>query len=165
MSENQQRAKHLRRLDAAANWLDSKFKIPFTQNARFGLDSFMGFVPYLGDVTGFAVSLLLVRTISKNGVGIGIFFKMLFNILLDAAVGVVPILGDFFDIAHKANRKNVNLLRAYYEKNPNPPSANWSFSLLGLLFLVVMGGLAWLTWQFAGVIWTSLGSMWNMIPK
>jgi hypothetical protein len=125
----------------------------------------MGFIPVAGDLTGFVVSALLVRTISKNGVSVGIFFKMLFNILVDAAVGSFPILGDFFDIAHKANRKNVNLLRNYYEQNPNPPSAKWSFGLFGLLMMAFIVLILWLTWQFAGLIWAGLGNVWQLMQR
>jgi hypothetical protein len=35
------------------------------------------------------------------------------NIGLDALVGTIPILGDVFDIAWKANRKNMALVHAY----------------------------------------------------
>ncbi|MFM2268637.1 MAG: hypothetical protein RL757_2078 [Bacteroidota bacterium] len=162
METENQRAEHIKHLDAVANWLDSKFKIPFTQNARFGLDSFIGFIPVVGDVTGFAVSALLIRTISKHGVSVTVFFRMIFNIIIDALVGSFPVLGDFFDIAHKANRKNVNLLRNYYEQNPNPSNAKWSFGLFGLLMLIIVVGLLWATWHFAGLIWAALAALWKM---
>jgi hypothetical protein len=35
------------------------------------------------------------------------------NVLLDIAVGAVPILGDVFDVAFKANTRNLRLLEPY----------------------------------------------------
>jgi hypothetical protein len=38
---------------------------------------------------------------------------MLFNVLLDWAIGLIPLLGDIFDIAYKANRRNIRLLKKH----------------------------------------------------
>ena len=35
---------------------------------------------------------------------------MIANLVLDGAVGSVPVVGDLFDIAWKANRRNLELL-------------------------------------------------------
>jgi hypothetical protein len=34
-------------------------------------------------------------------------------VLIDIAVGAIPLLGDLFDVAFKANTRNVQLLEAY----------------------------------------------------
>jgi hypothetical protein len=39
--------------------------------------------------------------------------RMVANIALDTMVGAIPVLGDVFDVAWKANKKNVALLSAY----------------------------------------------------
>jgi hypothetical protein len=41
---------------------------------------------------------------------------MLMNVAADAAVGVIPLIGDLFDFAFKANRRNVALLRRHLER-------------------------------------------------
>jgi hypothetical protein len=155
----QKRAKHLQYLDIAANWLDSKFRIPFTQ-IRFGLDAIVGFVPYAGDITGFFVSLLLIYTMIRYGISISVFFKMIFNIILDMLIGIIPILGDFLDISYRSNRRNVYLLRQYYEQNPNPPSAKWAFGLFGGLLLSIVILTIWLIWTLSA--WM-LGTIWHLI--
>jgi len=38
---------------------------------------------------------------------------MLGNIGIDLILGIVPVAGDAFDLAWKANRKNVRLLERY----------------------------------------------------
>ena len=40
---------------------------------------------------------------------------MIKNILLDATIGSVPILGDAFDVMYKANLRNARLLRRELE--------------------------------------------------
>jgi hypothetical protein len=39
---------------------------------------------------------------------------MVWNVAMETLVGAVPILGDIFDIAWKANVKNLALLRAHH---------------------------------------------------
>ncbi len=39
------------------------------------------------------------------------------NAAIDAVVGSVPVLGDVFDVAFKANRKNLALLQRHIERN------------------------------------------------
>ena len=35
------------------------------------------------------------------------------NVLLDLAVGAIPLVGDLFDLGFKANRRNIALLKQY----------------------------------------------------
>lgn len=158
---NEKRAENLQFLDNAAGWLDSKFRIPFT-NIRFGFDALIGLVPYAGDIMGLLISLTLLYTMMRYGVSISVFFRMIFNIVLDMLIGLIPILGDFLDIAHRANRRNVYLLRQYYEKNPNPPSAMWAFGLLGFVILGIIGFSFWLAWSLASWV---IGGFWQMITQ
>jgi len=39
------------------------------------------------------------------------------NILLDATVGAIPVIGQIFDFFFKANTKNIKLMNAHYLKN------------------------------------------------
>jgi hypothetical protein len=41
---------------------------------------------------------------------------MIANVVLEGAVGAVPIAGDAFDVAFRANRRNVALLREHLER-------------------------------------------------
>ena len=42
--------------------------------------------------------------------------RMAANVILEGAVGVVPVVGDAFDIYFRANRRNVALLRQYFSR-------------------------------------------------
>ena len=108
-AERQQKAEALDRL---AHWLDDRFSFPGT-NIRFGLDGLLGLVPGVGDTASSLVSLYLVIEARRIGVSRLTITRMLFNVLLDWAIGLIPLLGDIFDIAYKANRRNIRLLKKH----------------------------------------------------
>jgi hypothetical protein len=149
----------LARLEALAKLLDNQFRVPGT-NWRFGLDGLVGLVPYLGDMAGFVVSGILMRTMLRRGAGPLLMLRMLGNYVLDALVGVVPIVGDLFDFGFKANRRNVDLLKRYYADGKAGPSAKWSVALLGIVFFALFVGLIWLVWKLAAML---LGWVWGMM--
>ena len=42
--------------------------------------------------------------------------RMAGNVAVDAFTGLVPVLGDAFDVFWRANRRNVRLLREHFER-------------------------------------------------
>jgi Domain of unknown function (DUF4112) len=144
-------------IDSISSLLDNQFRIPYT-NIRFGVDFLIGLIPTAGDWLSFGISSSLVFAMLRRGIGVGMLFKMLGNITLDAVVGSIPILGDLFDLHYKANRRNVNLLKQYYAENPNPPAAKKSFFVIGILFLVVLMLLLIAVWKVIGWLW-AMGAM------
>jgi hypothetical protein len=99
-------------VDRFAKLLDSEFQIPGT-DMKFGLDPIIGLIPGLGNILGYVASSAVVIGIVKEGVSGMVIVKMLFNILLDMLIGLVPVLGTFFDFVFKANDRNIELLREY----------------------------------------------------
>ncbi len=97
-------------LEVLTRLLDDRFRIPGT-SVRFGLDGLIGLVPGLGDAATTAVSLYLVYQARALGAPKTVLARMLVNVLADTAVGAIPLLGDVFDVAFKANRRNLDLLR------------------------------------------------------
>jgi hypothetical protein len=142
------------RLNALANLLDNQFRIPGT-SFRFGLDSIIGLVPYVGDMAGLIVSGFLFRIMLKRGAGPILMLRMLFNVILDALVGTVPFIGDLFDFGYKANRRNVDLLQKYYADGNKKPNAKYSVGFLMLIFFAVFIGIIWLVAKAVGWIWTA----------
>ncbi|HRI60922.1 MAG TPA: DUF4112 domain-containing protein [Saprospiraceae bacterium] len=149
----------LARLDALASLLDNRFRIPGTE-IRFGLDGIIGLIPYVGDMAGFIVSGILMRTMIKRGAGPLLMLRMMGNFAFDAIIGVIPVAGDLFDFGYKANRRNVDLLKKYYADGKPRPSAKWSLTLLGILFFVLFGVLIWGIWKFAALLVTWV---WNLL--
>jgi len=101
---------------AQAKWLarlmDDNFRIPGTP-LRFGWDSVLGLFPGLGDVLTSAISLLIVHHAWQSSASPIVLARMLGNVAVDFVVGAVPIVGDMFDFAFKANRKNARLLEQH----------------------------------------------------
>ncbi len=42
---------------------------------------------------------------------------MVANVAIDGVVGAVPLVGDMFDVAFRANRRNMALLRDHLDKS------------------------------------------------
>ena len=65
-----------------------------------------------------------------------------FNVLVDALLGIIPVLGDFFDMAWKVNLRNIKLLDTYAE-NPREVTTSsrlivWAVALLlGVLIVLI----------------------------
>ena len=100
----------IERLDRLADLLDSRFRVPGL-GWRFGLDSVIGLVPGVGDVAALGPSAYLVYRGYKLGADRGTLGRMAVNTGLDFVVGAIPLAGDVFDAAFKANRRNVELLK------------------------------------------------------
>ena len=95
----------LRAAETLARWLDDRF-----------LDPLLGFfLPGVGDLIGSALGLYVVVVAWRRRLPLVTVARMLVNLGVDALVGVVPIAGDLFDVAWKANRRNVRLLRERHE--------------------------------------------------
>lgn len=109
------RAERIERLDALATLLDAAFIVPGTQ-IRFGLDALIGLVPGIGDAITSLISLYIVREARELGASPLLIARMLGNVAIDGVVGAVPLLGDVFDVAWRANRRNVKLLRDHLAK-------------------------------------------------
>jgi hypothetical protein len=103
------------RLDALATLMDSAVQIPGT-SIRMGLDALVGLVPVVGDLVGQAVAGYIIWEARRLGVSRWVVARMAANSLIDTAIGAIPIAGDVFDVAFKANRKNVALLRRHIER-------------------------------------------------
>ena len=103
-----------RRLDRIAWWLDSSIPLPIGQ-WRVGLDALIGLVPGIGDVIGILLSSYIVWEAARIGVPRALLVRMAGNVAIEGIVGAVPILGDLFDAAWKANQRNVRLLDSYLQ--------------------------------------------------
>ena len=111
---NPSRDAKIEQLQKLAELMDGQFRIPGT-NVEFGLDALIGLVPVVGDFICGGLSLWLVQEARRMGAPKWLIAKMLWNVAVEVGVGAVPIVGDLFDVAWKANRKNVELLKRHFE--------------------------------------------------
>jgi hypothetical protein len=132
--------------------LDEAFRIPGTR-IRFGVDGIIGLVPGIGDVLGGILSLVIPLAAWIRGVPYVTLIRMAVNIGIGVLVGTIPIFGDVFDIAWKANRRNYGLLTRHLDAPRRHTGSDWAFlavigSILGFIFalpvLLTLWLLAWL---------------------
>jgi hypothetical protein len=108
------RAERIARLDALATLLDTAFVVPGTQ-IRFGVDALIGLIPGIGDAITTLIALYVVREARELGASRLLIWRMLGNVAIDGLVGAVPLVGDAFDVAWRANRRNLRLLRDHLD--------------------------------------------------
>ena len=104
------------RLESMATLMDSAVRIPGT-SVVMGLDALLGLLPVVGDAISSAIGGYLIWEARRLGASRLLIARMAANTTIDTLVGSVPILGDVFDVAFRANRKNVALLKAHLEKH------------------------------------------------
>ncbi len=102
-------AARLARLRRLAWLLDAQFGLPGTR-FRFGVNSLFGLAPVAGDALLGVVSLYIVWEARRLGAPNGLLARMLANIAVEVGGGAIPVLGDLFDMAFKANLRNLALL-------------------------------------------------------
>lgn len=104
------------RLDTLARVMDSAIKIPGT-NVVMGADALLGLLPVVGDAISGVISSYVIWEARRLGVSRLVMVRMVGNTAIDTIVGSVPFVGDLFDVAYKANTKNITLLRRHLEKH------------------------------------------------
>jgi hypothetical protein len=143
----------LQRARAVAHVLDEVVEIPGT-NYRIGLDPLLGLLPVVGDAPAAVASAYVVATAAAVGVPRATLARMLSYLVVDAVVGSLPLVGDVFDAAFKANVRNVRLLEARAER---PATATVDRRFLLLTGGTVSAVLLLLGVASAAVSWWLLG--------
>jgi hypothetical protein len=86
------------------------------------IDPIVGLVvPGLGDIVGAGLGLYIVALAVRKRVPRIVVARMLLNLGIDAAVGAIPLAGDVFDFAFRANRRNVDLLQQRHAAGQGRP--------------------------------------------
>jgi hypothetical protein len=91
-------------------WLDSAISLP--GGYRIGLDGLLGLVPRLGDVVAAPLSSYNVVEAAGLRGAPSVLLPMGLNVALELIIDAVPVAGDLFDFALKANGRNERLLEA-----------------------------------------------------
>lgn len=104
----------VRALEQLSKLMDSQFVIPGL-GIRFGVDALLGLVPGLGDFAGGIISLYILGAAAQQGVSRVTIVRMALHLVIDILLGSLPFIGDLFDVAYKANNRNVALLKRHME--------------------------------------------------
>ena len=110
--------------------LDDRFRIPGT-DVRFGLDPIIGIIfPGIGDAVTGTGSIGLLTLAVRRGVPRVVLWRMVLNILIDLLFGSLPIIGDIFDVAFKANRRNLELINEH--ESPQSKATAWDYLVVAI---------------------------------
>jgi hypothetical protein len=139
-------------LDHIAALLDDMFRIPGTQ-IRFGLDALIGWVPGIGDAMAGIASFLIVFASWRRGAKAVTLVRMIANVLLETAIGAIPVAGDVFHVFWKANRRNYRLLMREKEQPGANTRRDWLFlavilSAVAAAAVIPMVILLWILWPY-----------------
>ncbi|MDD5320573.1 MAG: DUF4112 domain-containing protein [Methylococcales bacterium] len=139
--------KNIKQLEHWAWLLDNSIRIPGT-SIKMGLDSLIGLIPGIGDITGGAFSSYILLQAVSTGVAPVIIARMVVNILLDTLIGMIPLVGDIFDIAFKANLRNIELITDYYNSPREAITRNTiSIVLISISLISALALIIWITFK------------------
>jgi len=127
-------------LDLLSRVLDTWFRVPGT-SIRFGVDGIVGFIPGVGDLIGGMASCIIVLAAYFRGVPLITIARMVANLAIEVVAGLVPVLGNLFDIGWRANRRNYHLLEQTLAAPRRDTTRDWLFMgllALGLLALAML---------------------------
>ena len=139
-SPRQPRAGDSALMAAIARIMDTVFVIPGT-NIRFGLDPLIGLIPGLGDAAGAAVSTFLLIQGGRAGAPKIVLARMALNVLINAALGAVPVLGDAFSVWFKSNVRNLALLERHVGTGVQRRSTGADWLFVGGLIVCILAAV------------------------
>jgi Domain of unknown function (DUF4112) len=146
-------APRLKRMRQLSQLLDGAIVIPGT-NRRIGIDPILGLIPGGGDTLSAALSGYIIIEAARMGVPRSALMQMVGNLLLDTAVGSVPVLGDVFDVFSKANLRNMQIVESHAQIPAASAKTDRLFIgllIIGLLaFALAMGTITIAIWSFVG---------------
>ena len=137
-------------LRKVAQLLDSAFVIPGT-SYRVGLDPILGLFPGLGDLVSPLFTIGILWHARELAIPRVVLLRMIFNVAIDALLGAVPVVGDLFDFAWKANNMNMALLERHAHEERPAAAGDWLFvgALVALLVFVAIAPFVILGWLIA----------------
>ncbi|HXG93997.1 MAG TPA: DUF4112 domain-containing protein [Blastocatellia bacterium] len=128
-------------LERISYLLDRSIRVPGTK-FRFGLDPIISLLfPVVGDAITAIVSAYIILVSVRYGLPKIVVARMVFNVIADFVIGSIPLIGDAFDFAWKANEKNMELLNRYASASKRSFWSDWAwvFVLIGILLLMILG--------------------------
>ncbi|MCR9164672.1 MAG: DUF4112 domain-containing protein [Nannocystaceae bacterium] len=101
------------KVGSVVRWMEDIVRVPGTKFG-VGLDAILGFLlPGVGDAVTGTVALSLLVTAMRRGVPRVVVLRMFLNIAVDVLVGMVPVVGDAFDLVWRSNVRNLELLERH----------------------------------------------------
>lgn len=115
MADHEARERSLVRLRQLATMLDTAIRLP--GGIRVGADAIIGLAPGIGDAITTLLAAYIVYEARRLGLPRHKILRMAANVGIDSLVGAVPILGDIFDVAFKANIRNLKIIEGHFGRD------------------------------------------------
>jgi hypothetical protein len=141
-----------RRLGRVTHALDELVAVPGTP-IRVGLDPVIGLIPVVGDAVAAIMGVWVIGEAARFGIPRLVLGRMAVNLVVDLAIGAIPLLGDIFDFAFRSNSANLELFRRH-ALDPDASTHREQAFFVGLLLLLV--GVVWLVVTAIGAVWQFL---------
>jgi hypothetical protein len=127
--------------------LDSAFELPGT-SYRIGLDPVIGLVPWVGDLVSPLFTIALLWQAREMALPRVVQLRMVINVAIDALVGAIPVAGDLFDFAWKANDMNMALLERHAHTARRASAGDWLFvaGIIAVLLVIAAAPFVVLVW-------------------
>jgi len=130
-----------------AKILDTSIRIPGT-SVYLGLDPLLGLIPGIGDAIANLIGTIILGLATRLRLPRIILARMSLNLLINSAVGAVPIAGDLFSVWFRSHARNAALLREATTRPSRETRADW-FYVSG----IIGGTVALLLLAIAFVVW------------
>jgi len=141
-----------------ARVLDTTVKIPGT-SLYLGLDPLLGLIPGIGDLLANFMGTAILGLAAKLQVPRIVLMRMSLNLLLNGAIGAIPIVGDLFSVWFRSHARNAVLLRQAAVDSSRRTGQDWLYvgGIVGsVAFLLVMA--------VAAVLWLVL-KLWAYVAS
>ena len=123
-------------VEALARWLDYAFTLP--GGFQYGVGGIIGLIPGLGDLFDAVLSLYIVARAVQLGIPRVTLARMVLNVGIETAAGMVPLLGALFDTVFKANRRNDQLLKKQLSNKRHQTAKDWLFLISAMAVVVAL---------------------------
>jgi hypothetical protein len=110
-------AAHVRqRVEMLERVLERSFRVPGTKQV-FGLDVILDLVPVGGDFIGAALGLYMVWEARNLGMSKAQMARMMGNVGVDWALGLIPWVGAIPDFFFRSNSRNLKIIKRHLDRH------------------------------------------------
>jgi hypothetical protein len=125
---------------ALSRLLDTAFPLP--GGFRIGIDPIIGLIPGVGDFIASSLSIWFLYDAARLGLKKRVLALMVVNVMMEAAVGAIPVFGNVADAFWKANARNMRLVEKFYHPTLKERSMAKLFLFLITTLILVYGSIA-----------------------
>jgi hypothetical protein len=150
-------SRRLERMRGLSRLLDTAFKLP--GGFRIGIDPIIGLIPGIGDFLASSLSIWFLYDACRLGIKKRILAIMLINVMMEAAVGAIPVLGNVADAFWKANTRNMALVERHYSPALNERSMGKLIAFLIGSLILIYGSIAFVLYLLFSWITAMYGSL------